>query len=228
VRDAQEDLTELIDVGPEQPMILHPGEFMLGSTTERIRDPRRHRRRLDGKSSARPPRASSSTRRPGSSTPVGTGHITLELSNVASLPITLYPGMKIGQISFFQMTTPADRPTDPRVSARSTRASVGPRRAGTRRTSRSSDESLRDERTAVLARIIIGLGITVIFFGIAGRRFFWLSKLIRSGQPAPRRWQGFRKVSETEVVEVAGQKKLLKWTVPGFGRTSSPCGASPC
>jgi Fe-S oxidoreductase len=68
----------------------------------------------------------------------------------------------------------------------------------------------------VLARIIIGLGITVIFFSIAGRRFFWLSKLIRSGQPAPRRWQGFRKVSETEVVEVAGQKKLLKWTVPGL------------
>jgi len=68
----------------------------------------------------------------------------------------------------------------------------------------------------VLARIIIGLGITVIFFTIAGRRFFWLSKLIRSGQPAPRRWQGFRKVSETEVVEVAGQKKLLRWTVPGL------------
>ena len=68
----------------------------------------------------------------------------------------------------------------------------------------------------MLARIIIGLGITVIFFSIAGRRFYWLSKLIRSGQPAPRRWQGFRKVSEAEVVEVAGQKKLLKWTVPGL------------
>ena len=66
----------------------------------------------------------------------------------------------------------------------------------------------------MLARIIIGLGITVIFFSIAGRRFYWLSKLIRSGQPAPRRWQGLRKVSETEVVEVAGQKKLLQWTVP--------------
>ena len=68
----------------------------------------------------------------------------------------------------------------------------------------------------MLARIIIGLGITVIFFTIAGRRFYWLSKLIRTGQPAPRRWQGFRKVSETEVVEVAGQKKLLQWTVPGL------------
>ena len=68
----------------------------------------------------------------------------------------------------------------------------------------------------MLTRIIIGLGITVVLFAIAGRRFFWLSKLIRSGQPAPRRWQGFRKVSEAEVVEVAGQRKLLKWTVPGL------------
>ena len=68
----------------------------------------------------------------------------------------------------------------------------------------------------MLARIIIGLGITIVFFAIAGRRFFWLSKLIRSGQPAPRRWQGLRKVSEAEVVEVAGQQKLLRWTVPGL------------
>ena len=68
----------------------------------------------------------------------------------------------------------------------------------------------------MLARIIIGLGVSIICFAVAGRRFFWLSKLIRSGKPAPRRWQGFRKVSEAEVVEVAGQKKLLKWTVPGL------------
>jgi len=68
----------------------------------------------------------------------------------------------------------------------------------------------------VLARIIIGLVITVVGFAIAGRRFFWLSKVIRTGQPAPRRWQGLRKVSETEVIEVAGQRKLLRWTVPGL------------
>ena len=67
----------------------------------------------------------------------------------------------------------------------------------------------------MLARIIIGLAVTVVCFAIAGRRFFWLSKLIRSGQSAPRRWQGLRKVSEAEVVEVAGQRKLLRWTVPG-------------
>jgi Fe-S oxidoreductase len=68
----------------------------------------------------------------------------------------------------------------------------------------------------VLARIIIGLAITIVGFGLAGRRFYWLSTLIRSGQPAPRRWSGFRRVSDAELVEVAGQRKLLKWTVPGL------------
>ncbi len=68
----------------------------------------------------------------------------------------------------------------------------------------------------MLARIIIGLGVSLICFAIAGRRFYWLSRLIRSGQPAPRRWQGFRKVSEAEVSEVAGQRKILRWTVPGL------------
>ncbi|MHB2028705.1 MAG: (Fe-S)-binding protein [Acidimicrobiales bacterium] len=68
----------------------------------------------------------------------------------------------------------------------------------------------------MLARLIIGLVITVVGFSVAGRRFYWLSRLIRSGQPAPRRWQGFRKVADAEVVEVAGQRKLLRWTVPGL------------
>ncbi len=68
----------------------------------------------------------------------------------------------------------------------------------------------------MLARIIIGLAITVVGFGLAGRRFYWLSTLIRSGKPAPRRWNGFRKVTDAELVEVAGQRKLLKWTVPGL------------
>ncbi|HTB09013.1 MAG TPA: Fe-S oxidoreductase, partial [Acidimicrobiales bacterium] len=68
----------------------------------------------------------------------------------------------------------------------------------------------------MLARIIIGLGLTVILFSIAGRRFYWVSRLIRSGAPAPRRWQGLRKVTDAEVTEVAGQRKLLKWTVPGL------------
>jgi Fe-S oxidoreductase len=68
----------------------------------------------------------------------------------------------------------------------------------------------------LLARVIIGLVITVVGFGLAAQRFHWLSRLIRSGQPAPRRWQGFRKVADAEVVEVAGQRKLLRWTVPGL------------
>jgi Fe-S oxidoreductase len=65
-------------------------------------------------------------------------------------------------------------------------------------------------------RIILGLGITIACFAIAGRRFHWLSRLIRSGAPAKRPYQGFSKAAEAEVVEVAGQRKLLKWTVPGL------------
>jgi Fe-S oxidoreductase len=68
----------------------------------------------------------------------------------------------------------------------------------------------------VLARIIIGVGASLILFAIAARRFYWVSRLVRSGQPAPRRWNGLRKVTDAEVVEVAGQRKLLKWTVPGL------------
>jgi len=71
----------------------------------------------------------------------------------------------------------------------------------------------------VLSRIVVGLGISVVCFAVAGRRFFWLSKLIRSGQPADRAWAGFRRAKEgvtAEIVEVAGQRKLLKWTVPGI------------
>jgi len=69
----------------------------------------------------------------------------------------------------------------------------------------------------VALRIILGLGITVVMFAIAGRRFFWLFRLISSGQPAvPNRFGDVPKRAEAEVVEVAGQKKLLKWTVPGI------------
>ena len=109
VREAQEDLTELIDVGTDAPMILHPGEFMLGATTERVGLPDDIVGRLDGKSSlGRLGLVIHSTA--GFIDAGWDGHITLELSNVANLPITLYPGMKIGQISFLRMTTPADSP----------------------------------------------------------------------------------------------------------------------
>jgi Fe-S oxidoreductase len=68
----------------------------------------------------------------------------------------------------------------------------------------------------MLLRIIVGLAITIVCVTIAGRRFWWLSRLLYSGQAAPRRWQGLRRVSDVEIVEVAGQRKLLRWTVPGL------------
>jgi Fe-S oxidoreductase len=68
----------------------------------------------------------------------------------------------------------------------------------------------------MLFRLVVGLALTAACFVVAGHRFWWLSRLIRSGQVAPRRWQGFRRVSEVELTEVAGQRKLLRWTVPGL------------
>jgi Fe-S oxidoreductase len=65
-------------------------------------------------------------------------------------------------------------------------------------------------------RLILGLGVTVACFSIAGRRFWWLRRLLGTGAPAPGRWQGFRPSAEAELVEVAGQRKLLRWTVPGL------------
>jgi dCTP deaminase len=109
VREDQEDLTELVDVGEEHPLILHPGEFVLGSTVERVRLPDHLVARLEGKSSLG--RLGLLIHSTAGFVDAGwDGHLTLELSNVANLPITVYPGMKIGQISFLRMTTPADRP----------------------------------------------------------------------------------------------------------------------
>ena len=109
VREAQEDLTELVEVEGEHALVLHPGEFVLGSTSEVVGIPDDLVGRLEGKSSlGRLGLLIHSTA--GFVDPGFTGHITLELSNVANLPITLYPGMKIGQISFLTMTTPADQP----------------------------------------------------------------------------------------------------------------------
>ena len=108
VKQAQ-DLTELVEVKPDEPFILHPGEFVLGSTLERVAIPDDLVARLEGKSSlGRLGLLIHSTA--GYVDPGWDGYLTLELSNVANLPITIYPGMKIGQISFFQLTTPADTP----------------------------------------------------------------------------------------------------------------------
>ena len=110
VKEPMEDLTELVEVADdEQPFILHPGEFVLGSTLERIRLPDDLVARLEGKSSlGRLGLLIHSTA--GFIDPGWDGHVTLELSNVANLPITLYVGIKIGQLSFVQLTEPAEHP----------------------------------------------------------------------------------------------------------------------
>ena len=108
VKTAQEDLTELVEID-DAPFILHPGEFVLGSTLERVRLPDDIVGRLDGKSSlGRLGLLIHSTA--GFIDPGWDGHVTLELSNVANLPITIYREMKIGQLSFVQMTEPAAAP----------------------------------------------------------------------------------------------------------------------
>jgi len=109
VRQEQPELTEIVEIDGDEPFILHPGEFVLGSTLERIRLPDDLVARLEGKSSlGRLGLLIHSTA--GFIDPGWDGHVTLELSNVANLPITIYPGMKIGQISFFRLSTPADVP----------------------------------------------------------------------------------------------------------------------
>src|SRR5690242_4779207 len=109
VKAAQEDLTELVELADSQPFVLHPGEFVLGSTLERVRLPEDLVARLDGKSSlGRLGLLIHSTA--GFIDPGWDGHVTLELSNVANLPITIYYGMKIGQLSFVQLTEPAETP----------------------------------------------------------------------------------------------------------------------
>jgi len=103
------ELTELVEIPEGEAFILHPGEFVLGSTLERIGIAADLVARVEGKSSLG--RLGLLIHSTAGFIDAGfDGHITLELSNVANLPITLYPSMKIGQVSFMTMTTPADRP----------------------------------------------------------------------------------------------------------------------
>lgn len=109
VKEANDDLTEVVEIPEGEAFILHPGEFVLGSTRERVALPDDLVARLEGKSSlGRLGLLIHSTA--GYIDPGFDGTITLELSNVARLPISIYPGMPIGQISFLQMTTPVERP----------------------------------------------------------------------------------------------------------------------
>lgn len=108
-KQPQEDLTELVEVEAGKAFILHPGEFVLGSTLERVALPNDLVARLEGKSSLG--RLGLLIHSTAGFVDAGwDGHLTLELSNVATLPIALYPEMKIGQISFLRMTTAAEHP----------------------------------------------------------------------------------------------------------------------
>ena len=105
----QPDLTHLVDVANGDPFVLHPGEFVLGSTYEAVTLPDDIAARLEGKSSlGRLGLMTHSTA--GFIDPGFSGHVTLELSNVATLPILLWPGMKIGQMCFFRLSSAAEFP----------------------------------------------------------------------------------------------------------------------
>ncbi len=103
----QPELTRLVEVDPDEPFILHPGEFVLGSTYETVTLPDDVAARLEGKSSlGRLGLLTHSTA--GFIDPGFSGHVTLELSNMATLPIKLWPGSKIGQLCFFRLSSPAE------------------------------------------------------------------------------------------------------------------------
>ena len=105
----QPDLTRAVEVEQGESFILHPGEFVLGSTYEAVTLPDDVAARLEGKSSlGRLGLLTHSTA--GFIDPGFSGHVTLELSNVATLPILLWPGMKIGQLCFFRLSSPAEHP----------------------------------------------------------------------------------------------------------------------
>jgi dCTP deaminase len=107
--EQQEDLTELVETSGADPFVLHPGEFVLGATLEAVSLPDDVAARLEGKSSlGRLGLLTHSTA--GFIDPGFSGHVTLELGNVATLPIKLWPGMKIGQLAFFQLSSAAENP----------------------------------------------------------------------------------------------------------------------
>ena len=132
--EEQPELTHLVEVERDEPFILHPGEFVLGSTFEIVTLPDDLAARLEGKSSlGRLGLLTHSTA--GFVDPGFSGHVTLELSNVATLPIKLWPGMKVGQLCFIRLSSPTENPMAVRNTARVTRVSEARRRAARSRTS---------------------------------------------------------------------------------------------
>jgi len=109
VRKPMEDLTELVEPSTGEPFILHPGEFVLAQTLERLTLPDDLVARLEGKSSLG--RLGLLIHSTAGFVDAGfSGKLTLELSNVANLPITIYEGMLIGQVSFMRMDGPVEHP----------------------------------------------------------------------------------------------------------------------
>ena len=107
--EEQPELTRLIEVGDGEAFVLHPGEFVLGSTWEQVSLPATVAARLEGKSSlGRLGLLTHSTA--GFIDPGFSGHVTLELSNMATLPVKLWPGLKIGQLCFFRLSSEAEHP----------------------------------------------------------------------------------------------------------------------
>ena len=105
----QPELTRLLEVEPDEGFVLHPGEFVLASTLETVTLPDDLAARVEGKSSlGRLGLLTHATA--GFVDPGFSGHVTLELSNVATLPIMLWPGMKVGQLAFFRLSSAAETP----------------------------------------------------------------------------------------------------------------------
>ncbi|CAN5319838.1 MAG: dCTP deaminase [Nocardioidaceae bacterium] len=121
----QAELTREVDAADDEPFILHPGEFVLGSTYETVTLPDDVAARVEGKSSlGRLGLLTHATA--GFIDPGFSGHVTLELSNVATLPIKLYPGMKIGQLCFFRLSSPSEHPYGSSVSGSHYQGQRGP------------------------------------------------------------------------------------------------------
>lgn len=125
VRKHQPELTELIEVEWDEPFILHPGEFVLGATLERIWLPDDTVARLEGKSSLG--RLGLLIHSTAGFVDCGfNGYVTLELSNVATLPIAIYPGMKVGQFAFFRLDQPAEHPYGSKATGSKYQGQRGP------------------------------------------------------------------------------------------------------
>ncbi|MEA4944184.1 MAG: dCTP deaminase [Propionicimonas sp.] len=139
----QPDLTRLVEVPADEPFVLHPGEFVLGATFEAVTLPADLAARLEGKSSlGRLGLLTHSTA--GFVDPGFTGHVTLELSNVATLPIKLWPGMKIGQLCFFRLSSPAERPYGAGATASRYQGQRGPTASRSHLNFHRTDVSTRD------------------------------------------------------------------------------------